>query len=69
MKINISTKLRDFTKKFKVNEETYMNKYKELVGEETKYNNDNNNHHSSTSNNKTIIKISVNNDNTHTNTQ
>jgi syntaxin 16 len=48
MKINISTKLRDFTKKFKINEETYMNKYKELVGEESKYNtdiNNNNNQH------------------------
>jgi syntaxin 16 len=43
MKINISTKLRDFTKKFKINEETYMSKYKELVGDESKYNNDNNN--------------------------
>ena len=37
MKINISTKLRDFTKKFKINEETYMNKYKELVGDDSKF--------------------------------
>merc|ERR1711957_509973 len=34
MKINISTKLRDFTKKFKINEETYMSKYKELAGDD-----------------------------------
>jgi len=44
MKLNIGSKLREFTKKFKINEETYVNKYKELVGDETKYlsNNDKN---------------------------
>lgn len=37
MKLNIGSKLREFTKNFKVNEETYVNKYKELVGDEVKY--------------------------------
>ncbi len=37
MKLNIGSKLREFTKNFKVNEETYVSKYKELVGDEAKY--------------------------------
>jgi len=41
MKLNIGSKLRDFTKNFKVNEETYVNKYKELVGDEVKYTSNN----------------------------
>lgn len=32
MKINLATKLKEFTRKFRLNEEQYMFKYKELVG-------------------------------------
>lgn len=48
MKLNIVSKLRDFTKKFKINEETYVNKYKELVGDESKYINSSNEKNTST---------------------
>jgi hypothetical protein len=34
MKQSIFSKLSEFTKKFKLNQEIYMNKYKELVGED-----------------------------------
>lgn len=34
MKQNIYTKLSEFTKNFKLNEENYMRKYKEIVGED-----------------------------------
>ena len=34
MKQNIYTKLGEFTKSFKLNEENYMKKYKEIVGED-----------------------------------
>jgi hypothetical protein len=33
MKINLVSKIRDFARLFKVNEETYVIKYKELVGD------------------------------------
>lgn len=37
MKLNLVNKLGEFTKKLKINEEEYMTKYKELVGDEVKY--------------------------------
>lgn len=37
MKLNLVNKLGEFTKKLKINEEEYMKKYKELVGDEVKY--------------------------------
>lgn len=39
MKLNLVSKLRDFTKKLKLNEEGYVSKYKELVGDDSKYTN------------------------------
>jgi syntaxin 16 len=50
MKLNIGSKLRDFTKKFKINEETYVNKYKELVGDENKYQTSNDDNKNSNNN-------------------
>ena len=35
MKINLVTKIREFARSFKINEETYVIKYKELVGDIT----------------------------------
>lgn len=43
MKQNIIAKLGDFTKKLKMNEEMYMKKYKDIVGEDINYNNSNSN--------------------------
>jgi syntaxin 16 len=39
MKQNLINKLGEFTKRLSNNEEEYMRKYKELVGDDTKYNN------------------------------
>jgi syntaxin 16 len=63
MKLNIVSKLRDFTKKFKINEETYVNKYKELVGDETKYINSNNDKNSNSNFiNEQILQVDNKND-------
>ncbi len=42
MKQSIYTKLSEFTRKFKMNQEIYMKKYRELVGNENLYNNNDN---------------------------
>ena len=41
MKINLVSKIRDFARLFKVNEETYVIKYKELVGDTSSINDKN----------------------------
>jgi syntaxin 16 len=38
MKIHLINKLQDITKELKLNEQQYMNKYKEFVGDEVNYN-------------------------------
>ena len=42
MKQSIYAKLSEFTRKFKMNQEIYMKKYRELVGNENLYNNNDN---------------------------
>ena len=37
MKQNLVTKLTDFTRRLKLNEEEYMRKYRELVGDDMSY--------------------------------
>lgn len=37
MKLNLATKIQDFSRQFKMNEEKYMRNYQELVGDHTKY--------------------------------
>jgi syntaxin 16 len=37
MKINLATKIKDFSRDFQLNEEMYMKKYQELVGDKTNY--------------------------------
>src|SRR5690348_7466758 len=72
MKINLLNKLGDFTKKLKQNEEEYMKKYKELVGEDVKYNNtsldsksnfkDDYSHQNSNGKNDNFLKMEISND-------
>jgi syntaxin 16 len=52
MKQTIYTKLSEFTKKFKMNQEIYMKKFRELVGNENLYNNNNNYNESDNNNSK-----------------
>jgi syntaxin 16 len=37
IKLNLATKLKEFSRDFKLNEEKYMKNYQELVGEKTSY--------------------------------
>lgn len=37
MRMNLVTKIKDFSRDFQINEETYMKKYQELVGDKTNY--------------------------------
>lgn len=43
MKIHLVSKLQEITKELKINEQEYMAKYKELVGDEVQYSNNSNN--------------------------
>jgi syntaxin 16 len=38
IKLNLATKIKEFTRDFRMNEEKYMKNYQELVGDPTKYN-------------------------------
>lgn len=37
MRTNLATKIQDFSRTFRLNEEKYMKNYQELVGDNTKY--------------------------------
>ena len=59
MKQSIYTKLSEFTRKFKMNQEIYMKKYRELVGNENLYNNNyNDNNDSNNSKKENFLSLS-----------
>lgn len=66
MKLNLVIKVQDFTKKLKINEEEYVRKYKELVGDDIKYSNQsidsNSKINPNNSNNQNFLKVDVSND-------
>ncbi len=63
MKVNLVTKLSEFTQKLQLNEEQYMKKYKELVGDPTLGNsiaNSNSNSNNQGAGNQNFLKFETN---------